>query len=184
MELLMISLIALVFANGHLAPRSHVATGRTSLNAYKAADGFPHFTSVVEVPMSVDIPESKVQAAISELDKVRGDWLARPNVNAVDVGLKFKDGQLTDELAIRVHVKRKLPREELQAHELFPTQLGGFSVDVIEANYVPQAQKTDAFEPVDVPQGGGASAAIQTDCGWPTPKADIVELDDGPQAVE
>lgn len=85
------------------------------------------------------IPPSEINAAIAELNRVRGDWLKRPGVTAVDVGLRFKDGQLTDELAIRVHVRRKLPREALDEHELLPEHLGQFVVDVIEAEYGPQA---------------------------------------------
>jgi hypothetical protein len=84
------------------------------------------------------IPESELNAAVAELDKVRQNWLKRPGVTAVDVGYKIKEGKLTDELAIRVHVKRKLPRETLDEHGLFPEHLGRFSVDVIEADYGPQ----------------------------------------------
>ena len=87
--------------------------------------------------MPKEIPQSEVEAATAELDKVRKEWLERPGVTAVDVGLKIKDGQLTDELAIRVHVVRKLPREALSEEELFPETLGEFEVDVIEAEYGP-----------------------------------------------
>lgn len=84
------------------------------------------------------IPESEVQAAAAELDRVRGQLMARPGVTAVDVGLRYRQGQLTDELAIRVHVARKLPRESLAADQLLPETLGRFPVDVIEAAYEPQ----------------------------------------------
>lgn len=88
--------------------------------------------------MPKEIPESELNAAIAELNKVRDQWLKRPGVTAVDVGYKIKDGKLTDELAIRVHVKRKLPPEALSEHEKFPKKLGRFNVDVIEAEYGPQ----------------------------------------------
>lgn len=84
------------------------------------------------------IPKSELDAALNELNKVRAEWLRRPGVTAVDVGYKFKGGEMTDELAIRVHVRRKLPPEALSEHELFPERLGEFSVDVIEAEYGPQ----------------------------------------------
>ena len=84
------------------------------------------------------IPESELNAALAELDKVREEWLKRPGVTAVDVGYKIKDGKLTDELAIRAHVRRKLPREALDEHNLFPERLGDFVVDIIEAEYGPQ----------------------------------------------
>ena len=85
--------------------------------------------------MPREIPTSEINAAINELDQVREEWLKRPGVTAVDVGFKIKDGALTDQLAIRVHVRRKLPPEALPEHELFPEFLGSFSVDVIEATY-------------------------------------------------
>ena len=88
--------------------------------------------------MPQSIPESLLNEAVAELDKVRNDFLRRPGVTAVDVGYKFKDGVMTDELAIRVHVKRKLPREVISQHELLPEHVGKFSVDIIEAEYGPE----------------------------------------------
>ena len=85
--------------------------------------------------MPKQFSQAEIAEATAELDKVRQNWLNRPGVTAVDVGYKIKDGQLTDELAIRVHVQRKLPPEALKEHDMFPKRLGRFSVDVIEASY-------------------------------------------------
>jgi hypothetical protein len=93
--------------------------------------------------MPRQIPQSELDAAIDELNKVRKSWLKRPGVTAVDVGYKIKDDTLTDELAIRVHVRRKLPPEALSKHELFPERVGNFSVDVIEVEYGPQAVESE-----------------------------------------
>lgn len=92
--------------------------------------------------MPKKIRQSDVDAAIAQLDRVRGNWLKRPGVTALDVGYKVKDGELTDTLAIRVHVERKLPIEALSAHEIFttpdePQKVGAFPIDVIEAEYGP-----------------------------------------------
>jgi hypothetical protein len=84
------------------------------------------------------IPESELTAALAELEKVRDEWLMLPGVTAVDVGYRIKGGHLTDELAIRVHVRRKLPRQAIDEQQLFPERLGDFIVDVIEAEYGPQ----------------------------------------------
>lgn len=73
------------------------------------------------------------------LHEVRKDWLKRPGVTAVDVGFKMKGGKPTDSLAVRVHVRRKLPAEALPPQEVFPDRLGTYDVDVIEAEYGPQA---------------------------------------------
>ena len=88
--------------------------------------------------MDLEISEAELNAATSEMNKVRDEWLRRPEVTAVDVGFRFKDGAMTNELAIRVHVRRKLPVEALEPHMVFPESLGGIQVDVIEAEYGPQ----------------------------------------------
>ncbi len=80
---------------------------------------------------------SEIDAAKAEMQRVRSDWLRREGVTAVDVGFKFRGGQMTRELAVRGHVKRKLPPESLPAGQLFPDHLGRFPVDVIEAEYTP-----------------------------------------------
>lgn len=89
--------------------------------------------------MPKQIPESQLKAAREELAKVRKSLLKTPGVTAVDVGYKIKEGQVTDDLAIRVHVRRKLPREAIPEGELLPERIGSFPVDVIEAEYGPQA---------------------------------------------
>ncbi|HEX2030985.1 MAG TPA: hypothetical protein VHL78_06260 [Actinomycetota bacterium] len=90
----------------------------------------------------MDVPESQVEQAIGQLDQVRTEWLRRPGVTGVDVGFKIRGDELTQELAVRVHVERKLPPEALAAHEVFSTEgqterLGEFPIDVIEAAYGP-----------------------------------------------
>lgn len=85
----------------------------------------------------------KVDAAIAELNKVRRSWLRRPGTTAVDVGYKIKDGELTDQVAIRVHVQRKLDDDFAQREGVLytssaqPKTQGDFPIDVIEAEYGP-----------------------------------------------
>ena len=86
-------------------------------------------------------PTNKVvEDAIAALDTVRREWLRRPGVTAVDVGFKIKDDDMTDDVALRVHVARKRAVPELAADEVFNDSkkqklVNGFPVDVIEANY-------------------------------------------------
>ena len=101
------------------------------------------------------IPDETLRAAEAELAKVRKNWLRRPGVTAVDVGYKISGGRMLDELAVRVHVKRKLPPEQLSPQEIFPTSLGGFAVDIIEAEYGPQADAVELRGP-DSPGTGRA----------------------------
>ena len=81
------------------------------------------------------IPQEEIDKAIATLDEVREDWMKRNGVTAVDVGFRFVDGIMTDQIAIRVHVKRKLPIDLLEPEEVFPEKLGDFPVDIIEAEY-------------------------------------------------
>lgn len=72
------------------------------------------------------------------LEQVREEWLQRPGVTAVDLGFKWEQGQMTAQLSLRAHVQRKKPAAELSEAELFPKEVDGIPVDVIEATYQPQ----------------------------------------------
>ncbi len=93
------------------------------------------------------IPDEEVQAALAELERVREALMRRPGVTAVDVGFRREGGHVVHELAIRVHVRRKLPPESLTEEELLPENLGAFPVDVIEAAYAPEAGPPQAAGP-------------------------------------
>jgi hypothetical protein len=62
-------------------------------------------------------PKKQVDDAVEALNSVRRDWLKRDGVTAVDVGFKIEDDKITDTVALRMHVRRKLPRDVLAAHE-------------------------------------------------------------------
>ena len=96
--------------------------------------------------------KKKVEAAVEQLQSVRNEWLRRPNVTAVDVGFKIKEKEITDEIAVRVHVERKLPEESLKPYELLSKKdqaetVGEFPIDVIEASYGPSQTPAVALEP-------------------------------------
>lgn len=86
---------------------------------------------------------SQIESATKGLATVRREWLKRPNVTAVDVGYRWVGTKMTDDIAVRVHVRRKIPPSALPAHEVFnqqdeaPQKCGGFPIDVIEAEYGP-----------------------------------------------
>jgi hypothetical protein len=52
--------------------------------------------------------KANVEAAIAEKATAEQDLLKLPGVNAVDVGYKYVNGKRTDEIAIRVHVSKKI----------------------------------------------------------------------------
>jgi hypothetical protein len=87
--------------------------------------------------MALISPE-EMEKAQEVLEAVRDEWLQRPGVTAVDLGFKWSQGEMTNRLAIRVHVARKKASWELAAGELFPKEVDGVLVDVIEATYAPQ----------------------------------------------
>jgi endonuclease G len=99
--------------------------------------------------------DKAVAKAIQRMDGLRREWLGRPGVTAVDVGYRIKNGRLTDELALRAHVERKLPVQAVPKQERFnvkgkpPKTIGGVPVDVIEATYVPSQQPADVVVELD-----------------------------------
>ncbi len=104
-----------------------------------------------KVAMAVNPEELEQAEAI--LDSVRAELLRRPGVTAVDLGFKWKAGQMTDTLSIRIHVARKKLNIELNEIELFPKELQGIPVDVIEASYA--AQTPTASKPEMAVEGRG-----------------------------
>jgi hypothetical protein len=57
---------------------------------------------------------------------------AYPNVIGMGVGLKRVGGRLTDEVALRVYVSKKLRPSELARDDILPTAIDGISLDVIQ----------------------------------------------------
>jgi endonuclease G len=84
--------------------------------------------------MTTFSPE-QMQQATAVLNSVREEWLARDGVTAVDLGFKWSEGMMTGKLSLRVHVAKKVPVSELSEAELFPEEVQGIPVDVIEAEY-------------------------------------------------
>ena len=60
------------------------------------------------------------------------DVLKHAGITGVDVGYKYKDGEKTGDLAIRVYVEKKKPLEELSKSERIPKTMNGIKTDVIE----------------------------------------------------
>jgi hypothetical protein len=75
------------------------------------------------------------EQAVAVKSRWEREWLSRPGVTAVDVGGRTRDGQPTEELAIRIYVARKAaaPPEILALREV-----EGIPVEVIERSFRPQ----------------------------------------------
>jgi hypothetical protein len=80
----------------------------------------------------------KTEREILEIKASQEAWLlSLSGVTAVDVGFKYVDGRRTEELAIRVHVIKKIARSKLRKTQLIPSEIDGVTTDVIQGYYVP-----------------------------------------------
>jgi hypothetical protein len=69
----------------------------------------------------------------SELKAQYGqDLLKKANVVGVGVGLRQKDGESTDEVALIVMVRKKVPLVELAPEDRIPSEINDIPVDVLE----------------------------------------------------
>jgi hypothetical protein len=72
------------------------------------------------------------EAAQRLLAGVADEWMGRPGVISVEVARRRLDGVPTDEVGIRVTVEHKRPASAVPESELFPDDLQGVPVDVVE----------------------------------------------------
>jgi len=72
------------------------------------------------------------QTGIRDLNTTLGTLLAAPNVRRVEVAPKQVAGTLTDCLALRIIVSKKLPISEIPRAELIPPMIFGMPTDVVE----------------------------------------------------
>ena len=82
-----------------------------------------------------DFSQDEMTHAEAVLAQVQEDWLQREGVTAVDLGYKWSEGEMTGKLAIRVHLSHKKSLDELSEADIFPKEVDGVPVDVIEATY-------------------------------------------------
>src|SRR5207244_6144249 len=71
-----------------------------------------------------------------------------PGVYTVRAGLKWQGGRLTDQPALIVYVRRKLPLEEVAPRDRVPREIAGMPTDVVEADMPVNAQtSSDPAQP-------------------------------------
>lgn len=72
------------------------------------------------------------------LDKLTKEFLRHPDVSLIDIGLKLDNGHLTDEVVLRIHVrKHAIPSGRWP----FPKQIDGIPVIVMYGDYNPDVEK-------------------------------------------
>lgn len=64
----------------------------------------------------------------------------RSNFRGIDIGYRWRRGQRTDEICLRMHVQRKLPIDALLPSQVLPSHVAGIALDVIEAAYQPSLE--------------------------------------------
>ncbi|UCC85356.1 MAG: hypothetical protein JSW46_07715 [Gemmatimonadota bacterium] len=62
--------------------------------------------------------------------------MSKANVVGVGVGLLERGGERTQTVAVVVMVKKKIPRAQLSAHDIVPTEIEGVPVDVQEVGEI------------------------------------------------
>jgi endonuclease G len=87
--------------------------------------------------------DSQLQQAYQKAFKA---YMGRDNVTGIDVGYKYDNGQRTDDIVVRIHVREKIPESALEAAEVFPKEIDGVPVDVIQAIYRPTVATESLFE--------------------------------------
>lgn len=78
--------------------------------------------------------------------KVYQMYRRRPNFTGADIGYRWDGETKTKELVVRVHVDVKLPLAELNDADIFPQEVEGVPLDVIEGDY---KQRRSAGAPTD-----------------------------------
>jgi len=67
-------------------------------------------------------------------DKLAGQFLSHPDVTLIDLGYEGEQGQLADQLVLRVHVRQPLNKQALG----LPDEVNGLPVRLVVGDYHPQ----------------------------------------------
>ena len=79
-----------------------------------------------------NVSDSQLQQAYQKAFKA---YIGRNNVTGLDIGYKYVGGQRTDDIVVRIHVREKIPETALEAAQVFPRDIDGIPVDIIQAVY-------------------------------------------------
>ena len=76
--------------------------------------------------------DSAYQRASELKDRLETELLKKVNVVGVGVGLRQKDGEVTEEIALIVMVKEKVPSSALKPEDRIPEEINSVPIDVVE----------------------------------------------------
>lgn len=80
--------------------------------------------------------DQTIQHALEVKRRHEKDLLRKANAVAVGVGYRTRGGQGTQEVAIIVSVKNKIPLSNLKPGDRIPASLEGVPVDVVETGVI------------------------------------------------
>lgn len=73
-------------------------------------------------------------------EKFGAELLEMKNVIGIGIGLRQKDGEVTDEVVLVIMVKQKVSSNELRPEDQLPQEIGGVPVDVQEIGEIRATQ--------------------------------------------
>jgi len=80
--------------------------------------------------------EKSMAAVKAVKDKYEAELLRKANVVGVAIGYREKAGQMTDQVALTVMVKKKVPLSQLDAKDVIPPEIEGVMIDVKEVGEI------------------------------------------------
>lgn len=123
----------------------------------------------------------------SQVDKARLEaekrFSGRDYVTGVDVGYKWTDGKPTTERCVRVHVREKLPTSALEAAEIFPEEIDGVPLDVIQGHYRIRLATSPSDHQRRLPFLLGGISVGHRNVTAGTIGALVIDLDDGSPSI-
>jgi hypothetical protein len=72
-------------------------------------------------------------------------YARRPYVTGVSIGSKIRRGRCLEETVVRIHVREKIPKAYLRRAELFPKEIEGVPIDVVQRVYAAHLAKEERW---------------------------------------
>jgi hypothetical protein len=99
-----------------------------------------------------EVTPAEQEDGLKALDSLYKPLQYYPGIIYIDMGYRYRDGEPTDDLAIRVHVYKKRRESELEDDNIIPKQIDNWPIDVIQS--APKLQNSPADERSDPVMGG------------------------------
>ncbi|MFH0761948.1 MAG: hypothetical protein V2A67_10645 [Bacteroidota bacterium] len=95
------------------------------------------------------------QKLFREAREIARQYIGKAGVTDVEFGLKHKEGQLTDQIALRFKVDKKKTEKELKRSEILPRKAGKFQTDVLAGSTIQHRVRNEDPKSIVRPLLGG-----------------------------